>query len=267
MFSCVQRTCAIRAEKGSQMFLNQTKQCRRAFSSGSKQRNFMSSMIAAAPEEEGHFALILGKPGGGKGTISCKILKDFPQFHHISTGDLLRKHVREGTRLGKEAKGYMNEGKLVPDELMIGLVMEEATPNLEEGKSLLLDGFPRTVVQAASLESVVHIDLVINLDIPTETIVERIADRWIHPASGRIYSYSYKRPKVDGLDDETGEPLVQRPDDQPDKVRARLQQYDEVTAPLVDYYAKHGVLASFHGTMSDVIYPEVKKCLELHFDR
>jgi len=238
----------------------------RRLSSSTKQRQFMSSMSVAAHEEEGHFALILGKPGGGKGTISGKILKDFPQFHHISTGDLLRKHVREETKLGLEAKGYMNEGKLVPDDLMIGLVMEEAAPNLEEGKSLLLDGFPRTVVQAKSLEETVHVDLVINLDIPTETIVERIADRWIHPASGRIYSYSYKPPKVEGLDDETGEPLVQRPDDQPEKVRARLQQYDEVTAPLVNYYAENGVLENFHGTMSDVIYPEVKKCLEKYLD-
>ena len=147
----------------------------------------------------------------------------------MSTGDLLRKHVREGTELGTQAKNYMDQGKLVPDDLMIGLVMEEATPNLEEGKSLLLDGFPRTVVQAQHLEEVVHIDLVINLDIPTETIVERIADRWIHPASGRVYSYSYKPPKVEGKDDETGEDLVQRPDDQPEKVRARLQQYDEVS--------------------------------------
>lgn len=228
----------------------------------------MSSMTVSVPDEEGHFALILGKPGGGKGTISGKILKDFPQFHHVSTGDLLRKHVREGTELGTQAKNYMDQGKLVPDDLMIGLVMEEATPNLEEGKSLLLDGFPRTVVQAQHLEEVVHIDLVINLDIPTETIVERIADRWIHPASGRVYSYSYKPPKVEGKDDETGEDLVQRPDDQPEKVRARLQQYDEVTSPLVEYYAANGVLETFQGTKSDVIYPEVQKTLKkyLHDD-
>ena len=190
----------------------------------------LSTMVAEpSPAEEGnHFALILGKPGGGKGTISNKILNDFPQFHHVSTGDLLRQHVREGTKLGKEAKNYMNEGKLVPDELMIGLVMEEATPNLENGKSLLLDGFPRTVVQAKGLENAVHVDLVINLDIPTDTIVDRIADRWIHPASGRVYSYSYKPPKKHGVDDVTGEPLIQRPDDQPEKVRARLDLYDEV---------------------------------------
>ena len=122
----------------------------------------------------------------------------------------------------------MDAGKLVPDDLIINLVMEEATPNLEQGKSLLLDGFPRTAAQAEHLEEVVHVDLVINLDIPTDTIVERIADRWIHPASGRIYSYSYKPPKVHGKDDITGEDLVQRPDDQPEKVRARLEQYDEV---------------------------------------
>ena len=225
-----------------------------------------STMAASsAAEESPHFALILGKPGGGKGTISNKILKDFPQFHHVSTGDLLRQHVREGTKLGSEAKNYMDEGKLVPDELMIGLVMEEATPNLETGKSLLLDGFPRTVAQAEELENAVHVDLVINLDIPTDTIVDRVADRWIHPASGRVYSYSYKPPKEHGLDDVTGEPLIQRPDDQPEKVRARLDLYDEATLPLVEYYDSNGVLKSFQGTKSDVIYPQVKKWLNEHF--
>lgn len=223
-------------------------------------------MTVAAPEEESHFALILGKPGGGKGTISGKILKDFPQFHHVSTGDLLRAHVREGTDLGKKAKSYMDNGELVPDDLIVGLVMEEATPNIEEGKSLLLDGFPRTVVQAEELEKVVHVDLVINLNVPTETIVERIADRWIHPGSGRIYSYSYNPPKKEGVDDVTGEPLVQRPDDQPDCVRKRLDAYDEATAPLVDYYRQNGVLETFSGTMSDVIYPNVKKWLEEKFE-
>lgn len=103
--------------------------------------------------------------------------QDFPQFHHLSSGDLLRSHVRYGTDLGKKAKQYMDDGKLVPDHLMIDLVMEEATPHLDNGKSLLLDGFPRTVAQAKALEEEVHVDMVINLDIPTETIVERIADR------------------------------------------------------------------------------------------
>ena len=190
--------------------------------------------------------------------------QDFPKFHHISTGDLLRQHVREQTPLGKDAKSYMDAGQLVPDSVMIALVMEDATPYLEDGRSLLLDGFPRTLQQAESLEKVAHIDMVVNLCVPTETIVERIADRWIHPASGRIYSYSYKPPKVKGLDDVTGEPLVQRDDDKPESVRTRLEAYDKVTAPLVHYYEERGLVQTFTGTMSDVIYPEVKKWLDQH---
>jgi len=225
-------------------------------------RSFMSTQAVSLPEEESAMILILGKPGGGKGTISCKILKDFPRVHHISTGDILRQQVREQTALGREAKSYMDAGALVPDELMINLVMDDATPYIEEGKALLLDGFPRNLTQAKSLEEVTHIDHVINLNIPTETIVERIADRWIHPPSGRIYSYSYKPPKVAGVDDITGEPLVQRDDDKPESVRTRLSAYDKVTSPLVDFYAQQGVLKTFSGTMSDVIYPEVKKWLQ-----
>jgi nucleoside-triphosphate--adenylate kinase len=229
---------------------------------------FSSSMAVedAEGDEESKFALILGKPGGGKGTISGKILKDFPQFHHVSSGDLLRSHVREGTKLGKEAKHYMDYGKLVPDRLMIDLVMDESTPYLEKGESLLLDGFPRTVGQAKALEKSVHVDMVVNLDIPNDTIVERLSDRWIHEPSGRIYSYSYQPPKVKGLDDETGEPLMQRHDDKPETVRARLEQYDESTSPLVEYYDSNGVLKTFQGTQSDVIYPEVKKWLESNFE-
>lgn len=180
----------------------------------------------------------------------------------------------------------MDQGKLVPDSLMINLVMDDATPHLEEGRSLLLDGFPRTLEQARSLEQVAHIDIVINLDIPTETIVDRIADRWIHPASGRTYSYSYRPPKVEGLDDVTGEPLVQRDDDKPESVRTRLAAYEkvsrrelpplgsdpfvrvsqkaQVTSPLVEYYEDQGVVKTFEGTMSDVIYPQVKNWLEEH---
>lgn len=189
-------------------------------------------------------------------------IQDFPTFHHVSTGDLLRQNVRAKTALGQKAKEYMEKGHLVPDNLMIELVMDDATPFLEKGHSLLLDGFPRNLDQAKALEEVTHIDVVVNLDIPTEVIVERIADRWIHPASGRVYSYSYRPPKVKGLDDETGEPLVQRDDDKPESVRQRLTAYDEVTAPLVDYYQNHGVLKSFKGTQSDVIYPMVKEWLK-----
>jgi nucleoside-triphosphate--adenylate kinase len=234
-------------------------------SSNTLRRCFLSTQLVESPasdEYEPHMMLILGKPGGGKGTISGKLLKDFPKLHHVSTGDLLRQNVREQTQLGKQAKQYMDHGALVPDEFMIELVMEDAGHYLEEGKCLLLDGFPRTLQQARALEDATHIDTVINLDIPTETIVSRIADRWIHPASGRIYSYSYKPPKVAGKDDITGEPLVQRDDDRPESVRKRLQAYDQVTAPLVEYYREQGVLKTFTGTMSDIIYPEVKEWLE-----
>lgn len=225
-------------------------------------RSFMSTQAVSAPEDEANMLLILGKPGGGKGTISGKILEDFPKFHHVSTGDLLRQHVREQTKLGIKAKAYMDAGALVPDELMIDLVMEDATPYYEQGKALLLDGFPRNIQQAEALEKVTHIDHVVNLDIPTETIVERIADRWIHPPSGRVYSYSYKPPKDPGIDDVTGEPLVQREDDKPESVRARLAAYDKATAPLVEFYTEKGALKTFSGTKSDVIYPQVKKWLE-----
>jgi adenylate kinase family enzyme len=141
------------------------------------QRSYMSTQPLSSPEEEPQMMLILGKPGGGKGTISGKLLNDFPRFHHVSTGDLLRQHVREQTALGRKAKSYMDDGKLVPDELMIELVMDDAAPFVEEGNSLLLDGFPRNLDQAKALDQVARIGIVVNLDVPTEVIVNRIADR------------------------------------------------------------------------------------------
>jgi len=212
-------------------------------------------------EHNAHTLLILGKPGGGKGTISGKILNDFPQFRHVSTGDQLRQHVRNETSLGREAKKYMDEGCLVPDNLMIQMVMNDTVDTIKNGQSLLLDGFPRTMEQAVALDKSLDVDMVINLCIPNETIIERISDRWIHPASGRVYNYSYRPPQVEGKDDETGEPLVQRDDDKPESVLKRLQKYEMVTKPLVDYYKTKGVIQTFRGTESDVIYPEVNEWL------
>ena len=172
----------------------------------------------------------------------------------MSTGDLLRQHVRKQTELGLQAKAFMDAGALVPDNLMIDLVLDESarvsteagirsmgsgpaltttttTTSTSSSASvplLLLDGFPRNLPQTKALESVTSIDYVVNLNVPTETIVERIADRWIHPASGRVYSYSYKPPQCEGVDDVTGEPLIQRDDDQPQAVRTRLEAYDKV---------------------------------------
>lgn len=222
----------------------------------------LASVKRAELSDGTHFLLILGKPGGGKGTISGKILSDIPAIQHLSSGDLLRQHVRDQTEIGKEAKGHMDEGRLVPDDLMIRLIMNDATSIVGEGKSLLLDGFPRTLDQARALDESVKVDLVVNLDIPTETIVQRISERWIHPASGRVYNLSYNPPKVPGRDDDTGDELEQREDDKPESVRRRLGLYDEATAPLVDFYESKGVLKTFQGTMSDVIYPEVKTWLD-----
>ena len=234
----------------------------RNFSNGTILHKSASFVDDVETDNHSQFMLILGKPGGGKGTISKKILNDFPAFKHFSTGDLLRQHVREGTDIGKEAKEHMDSGSLVPDDLIIRLVLDEAEKEFNNGKSLLLDGFPRTMEQAEALAENVDVDLVVDLNVPNETIVERIADRYIHPASGRVYNLSYNPPKVPGKDDETGEDLVQRDDDKPETVRKRLEAYEEVTAPLVQYYNEKGVLKSFSGTESDVIYPQVNNWLE-----
>ncbi len=225
----------------------------------------MSYDDSSPSTSKGKFMLILGKPGGGKGTISNKILKDFPNFKHLSTGDLLRQHVREQTPIGLEAKKHMDKGDLVPDEIMIELVLQDAfqdSNNDNISNSLLLDGFPRTMEQAVALDKSLEVDLVVDLDVPVDTIVERISDRWIHPGSGRIYNYSYNPPKVHGKDDITNEDLIQRDDDKPETIRKRLQAYDEVTAPLIQYYTDKGVLKTFQGTKSDVIYVDVYKWLQ-----
>lgn len=220
-------------------------------------------------------ALIMGPPGGGKGTISKKLIKDFG-FHHISTGDVLRAHVNSGTQLGKEAAGYMNDGALVPDELIIALVREETNKtkaNDGESNRVLLDGFPRTQPQAEALDLAgIAVDIALNLEVPYADIVERASNRWIHPGSGRVYATDYNPPKAAGKDDETGEPLVQREDDKPDTVRSRLAAYDKLTAPLCQHYAAQGVYCSFTGSSqpellaadrrSDAIYCELKPHIE-----
>jgi len=143
---------------------------------------------------------------------------------------------------------------------MVDLVVEELASKGHMPR-LLLDGFPRTIPQAIALEQHVKIDTVIDLEIPDQTIIERISNRWIHAASGRTYAYDYNPPKVKGVDDVTGEKLVQREDDKAETVKARLDQYKRVTSPLIDHYKYAGNLATFAGTESDVIYPKVKAYL------
>ena len=179
--------------------------------------------------------ILLGAPGAGKGTQAQFIMNKFgiPQ---ISTGDMLRAAIKAETDLGKQAKTLMDEGKLVPDDLIIALVQERVSqPDCAKG--FLLDGFPRTIPQADALKTAgIHIDYVLEFDVPDEIIVERMSGRRVHLASGRTYRVVYNPPKVEGKDDITGEDLVIRPDDKKETVLERLKVYHSTTQPLVDYY-------------------------------
>lgn len=185
--------------------------------------------------------ILLGAPGAGKGTQAQFLTKafDIPQ---ISTGDMLRAAIKAGTELGTLAKSFMDSGKLVTDEIIIGLVKERILKD-DCKNGFLLDGFPRTVPQADALkEAGVAIDAIIEIDVADSVIVERMSGRRAHLASGRTYHVVYNPPKVEGKDDETGEELVQRADDKAEVVLDRLRVYHEQTSPLADYYK--GVAAS-----------------------
>ena len=179
--------------------------------------------------------MMLGAPGAGKGTQATFLTSHF-DIPQISTGDMLRASIRAGAALGLEAKGYMDAGQLVPDDLIIRMVkVRISEPDCKNG--FLLDGFPRTLAQAEALASAgVALDAVIEIDVPFEVIVERMAGRRVHPASGRTYHVVYNPPKVDDKDDETGEALIQRDDDKAETVKKRLDVYAAQTQPLVDFY-------------------------------
>ncbi len=181
--------------------------------------------------------ILLGGPGAGKGT-QANFIKDKYGIPQISTGDMLRAAVKAGTALGMEAKGYMDAGGLVPDEVIIGLVKERIQePDCEKG--FLFDGFPRTIPQADAMkEAGVPIDAVVDIDVPDEEIIKRMSGRRAHLASGRTYHIIYNPPKEEGKDDVTGEPLVQRDDDKEETVKKRLDVYHDQTEPLIDYYKK-----------------------------
>ena len=181
--------------------------------------------------------ILLGAPGAGKGTQATFICQKYgiPQ---ISTGDMLRAAVKAGTPLGKEAKKIMDSGGLVSDDLIINLVKERITqPDCENG--FLFDGFPRTIPQADAMKAAgVKIDYVLEIDVPFEAIIERMSGRRSHAASGRTYHVKYNPSKVEGQDDVTGEPLIQREDDKEETVGKRLEVYSAQTRPLVSYYSE-----------------------------
>ncbi|XP_055488191.1 GTP:AMP phosphotransferase AK3, mitochondrial [Leucoraja erinacea] len=199
-------------------------------------------------------ALIMGPPGSGKGTVSERIAKSFG-LKQLSSGEVLRTNIRGHTEVGSLAKSFIDKGKLVPDNVITRLVLQELK-NIDQ-YSWLLDGFPRTVPQAEELHKIYQLDTVIKLNVPFETIKERLTSRWIHPGSGRVYNTNFNPPTVAGIDDLTGEPLVQRDDDKPETVTLRLQAYEELTHPVLEYYRSRGVLEVFSGTETNKIWPHV----------
>ena len=181
--------------------------------------------------------ILLGAPGAGKGT-QAQILKDKFNIPQISTGDMLRAAIKANTKLGLEAKQFMDSGALVPDQLIIELVRERIQDS-DCMQGFLLDGFPRTIPQAEAMkEAAITIDMVIEIDVPDNVILDRLSGRRTHLASGRIYHIHNNPPKIQGKDDVTGEDLVQRDDDKEGTILKRLNVYHSQTKPLVDYYLK-----------------------------
>jgi adenylate kinase len=188
--------------------------------------------------------ILLGCPGAGKGT-QAKLITGKYAIPSISTGDILRSAIQTGSDLGKKVKAIVEEGRLVSDDIVIQLV-EERIKQQDCKRGFLLDGFPRTVAQAEALHQLTDIDYVIDIDVPEDEIVRRISGRRIHPASGRIYHILNQPPGIEGKDDVTGEPLIQRPDDSEETVRKRLSVYQSQTMPLRDFYQNFNRKAGRH---------------------
>jgi len=199
--------------------------------------------------------MLLGAPGAGKGTQAQYIIETY-HIPQISTGEMLRNAVSQQSTLGQQVKTIMDKGELVPDDIIIGLVKQRIAES-DCANGFILDGFPRTLNQAKALNKEdVQLDLVIEIDVPDEVIIERMSGRLIHPASGRVFHKIYNPPKTEGVDDATGEPLIQRDDDHEDTVRQRLKVYHEQTEPLVSFYQNEAqnnpnlVFKKIDGTMS-----------------
>jgi adenylate kinase len=209
--------------------------------------------------------ILLGPPGAGKGTQANNLIRDYGVVQ-LSTGDMLRAAVKSGTKIGRKAKAVMEAGELVSDEIVAGIVRERIQQT-DCAKGFMLDGFPRTQVQAELLDQMlaelgVGIDRVIEFQVDNETVVQRISGRRIHQSSGRTYHVEFNPPKQEGRDDITGEPLVQREDDNADTVRNRLNAYHEQTAPLVSYYSNKGNLVSIDGMQSpEEVYTSLRNTL------
>lgn len=195
--------------------------------------------------------IMLGAPGAGKGTQAANLAKEL-NIPHISTGDIFRANIKNGTELGKKAKSYMDAGKLVPDELVCDLVADRiAQDDCRDG--FILDGFPRTIPQAEALAEAVEklgtkIDYAVNIDVPDEAIIERMSGRRACVNCGATYHVKYNPPKKEGVCDVCGQTLVLRDDDRPETVKTRLNVYHEQTQPLIDYYDGKNLLVTVDGT-------------------
>ena len=184
--------------------------------------------------------VFLGPPGAGKGTIAA-LAKDYFNIPHISTGDLFRSNIKNETELGLKVKSILASGGLVPDSVTIEMVRNRiAEPDCEKG--FILDGFPRTIPQADALAEMTGLDAVVNFDISKEEVVKRLSGRRMCPSTGRIYHIVFNPPKVENKDDETGEDLIQRPDDKEEAIVNRLEVYTAQTEPLIEYYRGKGLL-------------------------
>ncbi|GKZ27153.1 hypothetical protein AbraIFM66951_004149 [Aspergillus brasiliensis] len=219
--------------------------------------------------------ILIGAPGVGKGTQTERLLTRYPDLASISSGDLLRENVRRKTPLGIQAEATMQSGNLVPDSMILDLISSEfksrgwlssaPTSTILPSASFILDGFPRTATQASSLETIVPVNFVVHLVTPPSVILSRIASRWVHEPSGRVYNTDFNAPKVPGKDDVTGEPLTQREDDSIDTWKQRLHKFEETSKALLEHYQRKGCLWRVEGDTSDEISPKLFAEIERQF--
>tara|TARA_B100000287_G_C20655846_1_gene788529 strand:+ start:1681 stop:2328 length:648 start_codon:yes stop_codon:yes gene_type:complete len=210
--------------------------------------------------------MLLGPPGGGKGT-QAKYIENKWNIPQISTGDMLRENVKNNTDLGIEAKNYMEKGELVPDQVILNM-MENRLQKNDCASGYILDGFPRTIPQAEGLTNLLNnikqqLDIVILLNLDDEIIVKRMSGRRVHAESGRVYHVEYNPPKIENKDDVTGEDLIIRPDDQESTVRNRLKVYEKQTSPLIEYYNNLNILNSIEANGSiEEINNKIKQSID-----
>ena len=209
--------------------------------------------------------IMLGAPGAGKGTQAKKIA-DLCKVPHISTGDIFRANIKQGTELGKKAKTYMDAGELVPDELVCDLVVDRIQQD-DCTEGFILDGFPRTIPQAEALTNALNaieqkMEYALNIDVPDENIIHRMAGRRACVGCGATYHVEFNPPKVTDVCDVCGEELILRDDDKPETVKNRLNVYHEQTKPLIDYYEKQGIVHTIHGTQTmEEVFSDIRKIL------